>query len=417
MKLLHTADWHLGDSFHGYDRDSEHRHFLNWLSEVIDTEQPDALLVAGDIYDNANPSAQAEEMLFNFMASVKSRHNNLRIILTAGNHDSGRRLQAPARLLRDVGVEVIGVVPTDADGNQLPDKMIIPVSATDDPEDRALVLAVPYLRISDYDSKSGSATEGVRQFFSMLVKRARKSYGKDIPIVIMAHFYAVGSEIAALEHSERLVVGGEDCIDITGLDNDVAYVALGHIHKPQQVGGNDRMMFYAGSPLPMSFSEKGYPRGINKITLGAGGVVVDRIDYSPLREIKSLPSSGAASLTDIMQQINALPKASREDADRWPYLEVRLKESEPSPTAPTEILSALQEKAVRLCRLVRVIPEDSTPTKQRKMKSLEQLRNISPLDIAHDAYLQATGQEMSDELAARFKQAADKAATINDENL
>ncbi|MBO4593841.1 MAG: exonuclease SbcCD subunit D [Bacteroidaceae bacterium] len=417
MKLLHTADWHLGDSFHGYDRDSEHRHFLNWLSEVIDTEQPDALLVAGDIYDNANPSAQAEEMLFNFMASVKSRHNNLRIILTAGNHDSGRRLQAPARLLRDVGVEVIGVVPTDAEGNQLPDKMIIPVSATDDPEDRALVLAVPYLRISDYDSKSGSATEGVRQFFSMLVKRARKSYGKDIPIVIMAHLYAVGSEIAALEHSERLVVGGEDCIDITGLDNDVAYVALGHIHKPQQVGGNDRMMFYAGSPLPMSFSEKGYPRGINKITLGAGGVVVDRIDYSPLREIKSLPSSGAASLTDIMQQINALPKASREDADRWPYLEVRLKESEPSPTAPTEILSALQEKAVRLCRLVRVIPEDSTPTKQRKMKSLEQLRNISPLDIAHDAYLQATGQEMSDELAARFKQAADKAATINDENL
>ena len=405
MKLIHTADWHLGDNFHGYDRIAEHTHFLEWLEGVIAEEQPDALLVSGDIFDNANPSAVAEEMLYKFLANVTMNNRGIRVILTAGNHDSGRRLQAPAQLLHNFGVEVRGVVEQDDDSHPVVDNLIIPIASLTNPEEQALVLAVPYLRTGDYENK-GNVSQSVREFFRNLTKKARKQYGKHIPMVLMAHLYAAGSEIALNEHSERLVVGGEDCIDVKGLDQEVSYVALGHIHKAQQVGGDESMAFYAGSPVPMSFAEKNYTHSINKIILGAnGGIMLDQIVYEPLRALQSIPANGAAPLADILKEIDALPKAKKQASDTWPYLEIHLKENETNPTAQNDILNALQDKAARLCRLVREVPQKKAADKQRKMQSLDQLRNIEALDIAHDAYLQKTGQEMSKELEERFRKA------------
>ena len=407
MKIIHTADWHLGDSFHGFDRTMEHEHFLRWLQEVIVREKPDALLLAGDVFDNANPSVQAEEMLYGFLAQATTAHPGLRIIITAGNHDSGRRLQAPAELLRPMGVEIRGVVEHDEKGQPLTDNLIIPIGPAGDTQAEAVVIAVPYLRTGDYEFKD-NISRSVRDFLQGIVSKAREQYGKDIPMLLMAHLYAAGSEIAATEHSERLVVGGEDCIDARGIDAGVDYVALGHIHKAQQVGGEDKMMFYAGSPMPMSFAEKNYSHGVNMITIGAnGGAMVERLEYEPLRGIVSVPEKGAAPLGEVLNLLRALPKAKGDSAE-WPYLEIRLKENELNPAAHNEIVAALEGHAVRLCRLVREVPESKTESRHRKLQSLDQLRNISPLDIAHDAYLAATGQEMSEEVAKRFKKAADE---------
>ena len=407
MKIIHTADWHLGDNFHGFDRTAEHEHFLCWLQDVIVQEKPDAMLLAGDVFDNANPSVQAEEMLYGFLAQATAAHPGLRIIITAGNHDSGRRLQAPAELLRPMGVEIRGVVEHDEKGQPLTDNLIIPIGPAGDTQAEAVVIAVPYLRTGDYEFKD-NISRSVREFLQTIVSKARKQYGKDIPMLLMAHLYAAGSEIAATEHSERLVVGGEDCIDARGIDAGVDYVALGHIHKAQQVGGADKMMFYAGSPMPMSFAEKNYSHGVNMITIGAnGGAVVDRLEYKPLRGIVSVPEKGAAPLGEVLGLLRALPKAKDDNAE-WPYLEIRLKENELNPAAHSEIVSAMEGRAARLCRLVREVPEGKTESRHRKMQSLDQLRNISPLDIAHDAYLTATGQEMSEEVAKRFKKAADE---------
>ena len=411
MKIIHTADWHLGDNFHGFDRSIEHEHFLQWLQDVINDEKADTLLVAGDVFDNANPSVQAEETLYRFLAQATAARPGLRIIITAGNHDSGRRLQAPSELLRPMGVEIRGVVEHDDKGQPLTDNLIIPVGVVGSRQVQAIVIAVPYLRTGDFEFKN-TLSRSVREFLQGLVGKARKQYGDDAPVILMAHLYAAGSEIAASEHSERLVVGGEDCIDARGMDAGVDYVALGHIHKAQQVGGEDKMVFYAGSPMPMSFAEKGYSHGVNLITIGAkGGAVIDRLEYKPLRSIISVPEKGAASLDEVVDMLHALPKAGKTDPAGWPYVEIRLKEQELNPAAHSEIINAMQDKAARLCRLVREMPEGKAGGQHRKMQSLDQLRNISPLDIAHDAYLTATGQEMSEELAKRFKQAADIAKT------
>lgn len=408
MKIIHTADWHLGDNFHGYDRTAEHEHFLHWLEGVVADERPDALLLAGDVFDNANPSAQAEEMFYRFLAKATALHPGMRIIITAGNHDSGRRLQAPSEALRSLGVEIRGVVEHDEKNQPLADNLIIPVGAVGSREVQAVVIALPYLRTGDIEFRD-NLSRSVREFVQKLVGNVRKVYGREMPIVLMAHLYAAGAEIAQMEHSERLVVGGEDCIDARGIDTGVDYVALGHIHKAQQVGGDDKMMFYAGSPMPMSFSEKGYSHGVNMLTIGAkGGAVVERLEYKPLRSVQSLPAKGAAPLNEILTLIKALPKADKVDPAEWPYVEIRLKESEANPNAQSEIVAAMQDHAATLCRLVREVPQVENDNRQRKMQSLDQLRNISPLDIALDTYLTETGREMSDELIKRFKQAAEE---------
>ena len=104
MKFIHTADWHLGNTFHGHDRSEEHHHFLKHLLDLISTRRPDALIVAGDIFDTPNPSARAEAMLYDFLLEATSRVQGLQIVLIAGNHDSGSRLEAPAALLKSHNV-------------------------------------------------------------------------------------------------------------------------------------------------------------------------------------------------------------------------------------------------------------------------------------------------------------------------
>lgn len=421
MKFLHTADWHLGDTFHGYDRIEEHRHFLGWLEHRIEEEQPDALLVAGDIYDNANPSAVAEELLYTFLSNVTKNNDGLQVILTAGNHDSGRRLEAPAALLKGMGVVVKGVVEHDEKGEPEMESLIVPVNSRTNINNVMGVMAVPYLRTGDIPFRN-SRSQSVREFFHELSRFAHKQLGKDVPLVLMAHLYAAGSEVAQDEHSERLVIGGEDCIDVGDIYRDAAYVALGHIHKAQRVGAgsaqsygadggrNGGNVYYSGSALGMSFSERNYHHGINSVTIDdEGRVDVERVEYKPQRRLVSLPEAGAAPLSEVLRQIQTLPKANSVDGLEWPYIEIRLEEATPSQTAQNEILNALDDRAARLCRLVRVMPKGSEDGPRRKMQSLDQLRNISPLDIAMDAYLQATGKEMSEDLAARFQEAANEA--------
>lgn len=305
-------------------------------------------------------------------------------------------------------MEIRGVINHDEKGHPLTNELMVPVRAVNNPDEQAVVLAVPYIRPTDLEFGK-TRSDSVRAFFGELVKTARKTYGKTMPLVLMAHLYATGSEVVTNDHSERLVVGGEDCVDVDGLDRDVSYVALGHIHKAQQVGGEDRMVFYAGSPIPMSFSEKHYHHGVNKIILGpSGGIVMEQVEYTPMRQLLSFPDKGAASLTEITKQIKQLPSKNKEDADLWPYLEIQLQDSESGLAAQNEILNAIEDRAVRLCKIVKAIPQ-ATGERQTSTRTLEQLRNRLPIDIALDAYYQATGQEMDDELIERFKAVAQSA--------
>ena len=288
MKIIHTADWHLGNTFHGHDRHDEQAYFLDRLVDLLIEEQPDALLVAGDVFDTSNPSAAAERLFFDFLSRATAEVDGLQIVVTAGNHDSAARLEAPATMLSTHRVFVRGTVRRTADGEVDYGRHLIPLRLRNTDRVAALCLAVPFLRACD--SPAGlTPSEGVTHFFRGLRQAASAHRNAGVPLVTVAHFYAAGADVCADEHSERLVVGGQECVDVERLPRGFSYVALGHIHKGQAVAGRSDVR-YAGSALPMSFSERGYRHGVVRVEIDeAGHPVATPVELPPLRPLLSLP--------------------------------------------------------------------------------------------------------------------------------
>ena len=292
MKILATSDWHLGNLFHGNDRLAEHKHFLKWLLEQIAEQKPDALLIAGDIFDNGNPSAAAQTVYYEFLADATQLCPNMQVIITAGNHDSASRLEAPRPLLTRYHVEIRGNVrkiwlqgenvrkirqqgesEDEGNGKETDDKtgghwlysfddLIIPV--TNEEGEEVIVLAVPFLR-SDV-VQNASYSQGVNDFLRELTAEARKKHpGRKC--IMMAHMYAKGSDIAKKDASEKIIIGGQEEVDLEGWNDHPDYMTCGHIHKRQHIWNTDWAR-YTGSILPMSFAEKDYTHGIDLITIG-----------------------------------------------------------------------------------------------------------------------------------------------------
>lgn len=419
MKILHTADWHLGNTFHGHSRLDEHRHFLKWLLQTLREKQPDALLVTGDVFDSANPSAAAEELLYDFLLRATLEVPGLQIVLTAGNHDSAGRLEAPAALLKTHNIYVRGTIHYTTKGEPDFDYYLLPLADRQTGQASCVCMALPYLRGGDYPAGM-TPEEGLRFFFSQLHARLRKSNYKGLPIVVAAHFYAAGADICKDEHSERLVVGGQDCVEADVVGQNVSYAALGHIHKAQQVRGGEAT-YYAGSALPMSFSELNYKHGVQFVDIDPQGeALVEFVEYAPLRGLVTIPAKGrAVSAEALFDCINSLPKRDKKNTDSptWPYLEIHVEEAQPQPTLMHDVMEALQDRAVHFCRMLRVRPENKKADSANDVDtpSADTLANINPLELARRNFEARFNNEMPEELVTRFKQA--EAETKNNMNV
>jgi len=414
MKILHTADWHLGNVFHGHNRIYEHQHFLSWLLDTIRQEQPDALLIAGDIYDSPNPSAIAEEMFYNFLIDASEAVRGIQIVAVAGNHDSVGRIDAPAQLLKRHNIYVRGAMPRNAETGKIElDELILPLSSRTSPEAEVVCLAVPFLRSSDYEIGLNS-TEGLRKIYEQLLHKVKKSEYRGLPIISVAHFYAAGAEICESEHSERLVIGGQDCVDANVVGHGVCYTALGHLHKAQSVKSAAAEMQYAGSPIPLSFSERGYQHGVTMVNIDAeGNTQSQRLRYTPPRPLTTLPPRGSARPLEILELINKLPKRAKgETDDTWPYVELKVEESQPEPTLLYQITAALEDKAVHFCRIVRVYQHDLTSTPS-PVENLNTLQSLSPIEMADLVYQKQYKTTLPDELKQRLLIAEEAAHSEN----
>ncbi len=203
------------------------------------------------------------------------------IVLIAGNHDSGARLEAGEELLRMHNIYVRGTVWKDAEGEPYFERMILPLAPRGSNTAEVVCFALPFLRPADYPTGL-SVQEGIRHYLTNLDKRLKKTEFKRLPVMVAAHFYANGALIQEQEHSERLVVGGQDMVEVGAMGKNYAYVALGHIHRAQAVGDCANVR-YAGSPLALSFSERDYKRSVQLVEIDEKGrVQATALPYSPL---------------------------------------------------------------------------------------------------------------------------------------
>lgn len=281
MKILHTSDWHLGQSFMGKSREDEHKAFLQWLLKTIKKHKVTVLIVAGDIFDTNTPANYALELYYNFLKQLLGSCCKY-IIITAGNHDSIATLKAPKQLLELLNVYVITSGDEDEDE-------IVPIY--ENKKLQGIICAVPFLR--DYvvrDSKSGqgsrdkelSLSEGIKRHYKKVYKSAKEILkDKKLPIIATGHLTTVGSKTSQSER--EIYIGGALDIDSDFFAKDFDYVALGHLHTNQKVGLNH--VRYSGSPIALSFSEAGNQKKVNIVTFNKKIAKLTKIDIPIFRPL------------------------------------------------------------------------------------------------------------------------------------
>ncbi len=253
MRILHTADWHLGKKLEQSERTDEHQAFLNWLIQTLQTEKIDVLIVAGDIFDTGSPSNTAFEQYYRFLRQVKDTCCR-EVIIIGGNHDSISTLNAPQALLKYFNVHIIGGVPED-----FADQIIEICDA--DGMLALVVCAVPFLRDRDIrlsiagetaEERESRIKQGITDHYEQFVPLISTYKFNNVPVIATGHLFAAG---ASTSDSEKEIHVGN--LGQVGGDQFPAvfnYVALGHIHRPQRINQMDHIR-YSGSPIPLSFSE------------------------------------------------------------------------------------------------------------------------------------------------------------------
>ncbi|MDR2075807.1 MAG: exonuclease SbcCD subunit D C-terminal domain-containing protein [Desulfovibrio sp.] len=314
MKILHTSDWHLGCSLHGRKRHEEHAAFFDRLLDVLRREAVDALLVAGDIFDLSTPGTRAQELYYHFLcraAGGACRH----VVIIAGNHDSPAFLAAPGNLLRNLHIHVFGAISDSPE-----EEILVLKDAAGRPE--CIVCAVPFLRDRDIrmaeEGESPADKErklllGIRDHYARVaaLARERRAAAGDppVPVVAMGHLFAAGGTVLGDDGVRDLYVGGLAHVQAAVFPDVFDYVALGHLHLPQRVGGSDRIR-YSGSPLHLGFSEIGGEKSLCLVSFTGREAEVRLLPLPLFRRLESIRGDWAA----IAARLSAL---AAEDARAW----------------------------------------------------------------------------------------------------
>lgn len=355
MRILHTSDWHLGQSLLDAPRDYEHARFLSWLLDTLVQSRVDALLITGDVFEHVNPPPAAQRAYYEFLLACRQRLPRLSIVVIGGNHDSAGRLDAPGALLRSLGVRVVGGLPRREDGSIAVEDIVIPLTGADGAV-AGYVAAVPYLRRADLagasaDLSDSRLTAAVRAVYNDVLEEARRRRGPDHALIATGHCYMVGGRVSS--ESERRIQFGNQALPLDLFPDDVAYVALGHLHLAQAVMGHEHIR-YAGSPIPLSLIEKDYPHQV-VLAEFAGSKLAE---VKPLLVPRTVPilvvPEEHRPLADVLPLLRALPgPAADAKPEERPFLEVRLERPPGGQSARQEVEAALQE-AGAFARLLRI---------------------------------------------------------------
>jgi exonuclease SbcD len=419
MRLLHTSDWHLGQTLHNFDRTYEHQRFLDWLLDTIEAEQADALLIAGDIFDNSNPSAASQRQLYRFLQQARARAPQLDIVVIAGNHDSPGRLEAPGPLLEAHGTRVVGHVLRNDIGEIDLERMLVPLTGPDG-KVAAWCVAIPFLRPGDVPRVAVEAVaavaaveaaegedaarapvdaylSGIALLYQQAYELARARCTNGEAILAMGHCHMVGGD-SSPDSERRILIGGTEALPSSMFDPGIAYAALGHLHLAQKVGKQEHLR-YSGSPVPLSFAEIGYQHQVLRIDLDGGKAQqIVPLQVPRAVELLRVPVQ-PAPLTQVIAELVGLdlPDAP---LHQQPYLEVRVLLDGPEPSLRAQVEAALEGKPVRLAKIEPTRRVVTTAGVDAAL-SLDQLAQLQPDDIFQRLWRQRFGEDApGDQLAA-----------------
>lgn len=338
MRLLHTADWHIGRTIEGRDRHEEHAAFFDELVEIAEKEKVDAVLMAGDVFDSVNPPAKGEELFYESMARLSDKGKRP-VVIIAGNHDHPERLAAARTLLRKHRIYIQGYPTLE------PLKISI-----DGSEAQLCVAGLPYPSESRLKESFTDLNDelAIREAYDLKIsgifEKLTSSFSKKDVCVAMSHLFVAGG--SSTESERPIEVGGAYTVRATQLPENVQYTALGHLHRSQDIKLAKAPARYAGSPLAFSFSEAGYAKSVTIVDVEPGETATTREVYlrsgRPL--VKWNATEGLAQVHDWMDM--------QKDAQAWIELDVHMKD-----TPSMEDIHKLKKNYPRLLTIRPIFPD------------------------------------------------------------
>lgn len=361
MKLIHLSDLHLGKRVNEFSMLEDQAFILQEILRIIDEEQPQAVLLAGDIYDKSVPSGEAVQLFDGFLWELSSR--KLQVFVISGNHDSPERLSFGGRLMEGSGIHLSPVYSGKVEPVVLEDAYG-PVN----------VYLLPFLKpahVRRYfpEEEIGTYTEALGKAVEAL------EIHKEQRNVLVTHQFVTG---ASRSDSEEISVGGSDNVDASVFD-DFDYVALGHIHGPQNIGSP--RIRYCGTPLKYSFSEAGQQKSVTVAELKEKGTLeVAARPLTPLRDLREIRGS----------YLEVTAKRFYEGRNREDYLHITLTDEEDVPDGAAK-LRVIYPNLMRL-------DYDNTRTRSRNLpEGAEEPETKSPLELFEEFYERQNNQPMTEE--------------------
>ena len=371
MKILHTADWHLGQRLKNLLRDEEHQAFFEWLFQTINDEGVELLIVAGDIFDTMNPPNSSRSLYYQFLARLNAsscRH----VVIIGGNHDSPNMLDAPKELLASLNIHVIGSAK-----ERLEDEVII-LKKEDKIE--AVIAAVPFLR--DQDLRRSTIGEGEMERYEKVQKglinhysqvaELVKSYEKyNVPIIATGHLYATNA-VTHGENQDNIYMGSVENIAGHHFPAIFDYIALGHIHTAQPIGELNHIR-YSGSPIALSFKEATEQKSVTLLHFEGRKLKTDirKILVPKYRKLKNIEGT----LEEVLEKLN---KIELKETPFKTWLKVEISVQEYQYEIQETIQELCQTKSLEL--LVIKIKAPFSNTLEEKYYEVD-LDDLQPKDI------------------------------------
>lgn len=347
MRLLHTSDLHLGQNFLGQSREAEHAAFLDWLVNQVQEHRADAVLVAGDVFDTGTPPSYAREQYNQFIVAL--RDTGARLVVLGGNHDSPAMLAESRGLLARLDTLVVPTL------MQSPQEHVHRIPGRDGGPGMILC-AVPFIRSRDVsrseagqsaEDKRGAMMEGIAAHYARIHAAAvamREAAGEPLPIVASGHLTTVG---ASTSDSVREIYVGSLNAFPTSAFPPAAYIALGHIHQPQKVGGLEHIR-YSGSPIPLSFDEVGQDKQ----------VLLVELEGEQLQSVTALPVPCFRVLGRVAGNLASLPEQLADVAAQVPdgalgWVEVTVKTDDYLPDLQSRVAAMVESLPLEVLRIRR----------------------------------------------------------------
>ncbi len=404
MRILHTSDWHLGQSFMNHSREREHTVLIDWLLDQVDAQSVDAVLVAGDIFDTGTPPSYARALYYRLIAQLHQR--KVALLLLGGNHDSVSVLGESSPLMHHLNTTVIA-----STGDAAQHVVTLPGRGSATPG--CIVCALPFIRPRDVQqSQAGQSAQdkqrslqaAIQDTYAQVFAAAQaqqaaheNAHGLRLPIIATGHLTTVGA--SSNESVREIYVGALEAFP-TNAFPPADYIALGHIHKPQKVGGLEHIR-YSGSPIALGFDEARQSKEVLLVDVNASG----------LQAVTPLPTPVCQVLASVSGNLSSLPAAlktlSAQGTPEHPvWLEVTVQEDDYLPDLAPRIEAMVQALPLQVLRVKR---QRSTAMPQLFADTGESLDELSPTEVfarrlAQETLEPALGQALTTRYAQVLRQ-------------